>query len=199
MGTRDPVVGRTGRLSAISQRARRSALVRARGSAIAGIARYRHDPRRLRARKDYVVLDTATSGGGFPLYGAAYCATLNEFDRTLSVEPRNTKGSTENIPLIEAGKIDLGLATGEVTYEALAGVGRAPADLRIVSAMYPNSGLFVVRADSPYRTLGDLRGKSIAWGARGSGFVVLVRCVFDGLGLGLDQDFQPARFNRSLS
>ncbi len=144
-----------------------------------------------------VVLGTATPGGGFPLYGAAYCATLNEFDRTLAVEPRHTKGSTENIPLLEAGKIDLGLATGEVTYEALAGVGRAPADLRILSAMYPNSGLFVVRADSPHRAIADLRGQSIAWGARGSGFVVLARYVFDGLALDLDRDFRPTYLDQA--
>jgi TRAP transporter TAXI family solute receptor len=142
-------------------------------------------------QKTVVVLGTATPGGGFPLYGAAYSSTINEMDATLSVEPRNTKGSTENIPLIEAGKIDIGQATGEVTYEALAGIGRPKADLRIVNAMYSNSGMFIVRADGPYRALADLKGKPIAWGAKGSGFVVLARYVFDGLGMDINKDFQP--------
>lgn len=52
---------------------------------------------------DKVILGTATPGGGFPLYGGAFAETVNETDTTLSVEPRNTKGSTENIPLLEAG------------------------------------------------------------------------------------------------
>ena len=91
-----------------------------------------------RRMKTAVVLGTATPGGGFPVYGAAYASTLNEMDPTLSVEPKNTKGSTENIPLLEAGKIDIGQATGEVTYEALQGIGRAPANLRIINAMYSN-------------------------------------------------------------
>jgi hypothetical protein len=138
-----------------------------------------------------VVLGTATPGGGFPVYGAAYSSTLNEMDATLSVEPRNTKGSTENIPLLEAGKIDIGQATGEVTYEALQGIGRPKADLRIVNAMYSNFGMFVVRADSPARSIADLKGKPIAWGASGSGFVVLARYVFDGLGLDINRDFSP--------
>jgi len=142
-------------------------------------------------QKTSVVLGTATPGGGFPLYGAAYSSTINEMDATLSVEPKNTKGSTENIPLIESGGIHIGQATGEVTYEALAGIGRPPADLRIVNAMYSNSGMFIVRADGPYRTLADLKGKSIAWGAKGSGFVVLARYVFDGLGMDINKDFQP--------
>jgi uncharacterized protein len=144
-----------------------------------------------------VVLGTATPGGGFPVYGEAYSATLNEADPTLSVEPRNTKGSTENIPLLEAGKIDIGQATGEVTYEALAGIGRPKADLRIVNAMYSSFGMFVVRADSPYRTIADLKGKPIAWGASGSGFVVLARYVLDGLGLDLNKDFTPIYLERA--
>src|SRR5262245_39980504 len=95
-------------------------------------------------QKTVVVLGTATPGGGFPVYGEAYAATINAMDPTLSVEPRNTKGSTENIPLLEAGAIDIGQATGEVTYEALAGIGRQKAELRIVNAMYSNSGMFIV-------------------------------------------------------
>jgi len=142
-------------------------------------------------QKTAVVLGTATPGGGFPVYGAAYSSTLNEMDPTLSVEPRNTKGSTENIPLLEAGKIDIGQATGEVTYEALQGIGRPKADLRIINAMYSNFGMFVVRSDSPARTIADLKGKPIAWGASGSGFVVLARYVFDGLGLDINRDFLP--------
>ena len=141
--------------------------------------------------KTAVVLGTATPGGGFPVYGDAYAATLNEAEPALAIEPRNTKGSTENIPLLEAGKIDIGLATGEVTYEALAGIGRAKAELRIVNAMYASFGMFAVRADSPARTIADLRGKPIAWGASGSGFVVLARSVMDGLGLDIERDFAP--------
>ena len=133
---------------------------------------------------------TATPGGGFPVYGEAYAATINETDPALSVRPVNTKGSTENVPLLEAGKLDTGQVTGEVFYEAIAGIGRPPADLRILNAMYSNSGMFIVRADSPYKSIADLKGKAIAWGAAGSGFIVLARYVMDGLGLDMHRDFQ---------
>ncbi len=147
--------------------------------------------------KTIVIHGTATPGGGFPLYGAAFADTLNETDPSLSVQPRNTKGSTENVPLLEAGSLDTGQVTGEVTYEALAGIGRPPADLRILSAMYSNCGLFVVRADSPYRTFADLKGKPIAWGAGGSGFVVLARYVMDGLGLDMKKDFDAVLLDKA--
>ena len=140
--------------------------------------------------KTVVIHGTATPGGGFPVYGAAFADTINEIDTTLSVQPKNTKGSTENVPLLEAGSLDTGQVTGEVPYEAITGIGRPRANLKILSAMYSNTGMFIVRADSPYRTIADLKGKPIAWGAGGSGFVVLARYAMDGIGLDLDKDFQ---------
>src|SRR6267154_1567606 len=142
-------------------------------------------------QKATVVLGTATAGGGFQIYGEAYATALNESDPTLVVEQRSTKGSTENAPLLAEGKIDIGLLTGEVTYEALTGIGHPPANLMIINAMYPNSGMFMVRGDSPYRSIADLKGKPIAWGAAGSGFVVLARYVFDALGMDIGKDFSP--------
>src|SRR3989449_11308567 len=128
-----------------------------------------------------VILGTATPGGGFPVYGAAVAETINEIDPTLAVQPRNTKGSTENVPLLEAGQLDIALVQGEVAHEAFNGIGRSPADLKIVAAMYSTPGMFVVRADSPHRRVHDLCGKPVAFGARGSGLVILAKYVLDGL------------------
>ena len=106
-----------------------------------------------------VIFGTATPGGGFPLYGGAAAETINETDPSLSVEPRNTKGSAENILLLEAGELDIALVAGEPAYEAFAGISRRPTDLTIVTATYSNPGMFVVRGDSPYRSVRDLVGK----------------------------------------
>ena len=144
-----------------------------------------------------VSLGTATPGGGFPVYGEAVAATINELDPTLQVTPKNTKGSAENIPLLEAGKLDIALVQGEAALEALGGIGRAPADLRIIAAMYATPGMFVVRADSPYQTIEDLKGKPVAFGAKGSGLVLLARYVLDGLGLDRDRDFAAIFLDRA--
>ncbi len=104
--------------------------------------------------------------------------------------PKNTKGSTENVPLLEAGQLDIALVQGEVVHESLSGIGRAPANLRIIAAMYSTPGMYVVRADSPARSIADLKGKPVAFGAKGSGLVILARYVLDGIGLDQDQDFQ---------
>jgi len=138
--------------------------------------------------KTRVVLGTATPGGGFPLYGAALADTVNEVDGTLQVVPQNTKGSAENIPLLQAEKLDIALVQGEAALAVLHGAAQR---LPILFAMYATPGMFVARADAPYRTIADLRGKPVAFGARGSGLVLLAGYVLDGLGLDRDRDFVP--------
>jgi TRAP transporter TAXI family solute receptor len=137
-----------------------------------------------------VTLATATPGGGFPVFGQAFAEAIHATDPSLEIRQRNTKGSTENVPLLERGEVDLGLVQGEVAYEALTGVGRAPANLRILTAMYSTAGMFVVRGDAPYRSIADLKGQPVAFGARGSGLVILARYVLDGIGLDQQRDFQ---------
>ncbi len=148
-------------------------------------------------QKTIISLGTATAGGGFPLYGEAFAEVMNAADPTLSIEPRNTKGSNENIPLLEAGDLDIALVAGEPSYEAFMGIGRQATHLKILTAMYSSPGMFVVRADSPYKTIRDLVGKPVAFGAKGSGLPILSRYLLDGLGLKQDQDFQPIYLDRA--
>jgi hypothetical protein len=142
-------------------------------------------------------LGTATPGGGFPVYGAAFVTAVAEADPGLAIEAVNTKGSTENVPLLEAGRLDIALVQGEVVHESLTGIGRAPANLKIITAMYSTPGMFVVRADSPYRTIADLRRRPVAFGAAGSGLVILARYVLDGLGLDQNGDFAAIYLERA--
>jgi uncharacterized protein len=148
--------------------------------------------------KTTITLGTATPGGGFPLYGNAFAEIINGIDPTLAIEPRNTKGSNENIPLLDEGKLDIALVAGEPSYEAFMGLGGRPrTHARILTAMYSSPGMFVVRADSPYRTIRDLVGKPVVFGAKGSGLPILSRYLLDGLGLKQDEDFQSIYLDRA--
>jgi TRAP transporter TAXI family solute receptor len=148
-------------------------------------------------QKTTISLGTATPGGGFPLYGNAFAEVMNAADPSLAIEPRNTKGSNENIPLLEAGNLDIALVAGEPSYEAFMGIGRPATRLKILTAMYSSPGMFVVRADSPYKTIRDLVGHPVAFGAKGSGLPILSRYLLDGLGLKQDQDFQSIYLDRA--
>ena len=148
--------------------------------------------------KTTIVLGTATPGGGFPLYGNAFSEVMNAADDTLAIEPRNTKGSNENIPLLEQDKLDIGLVAGEPAYEAFLGLGGRPkTNAKILTAIYSSPGMFVVRADSPYKTISDLRGQPVAFGAKGSGLPILSRYILDGLGLKQDEDFKSIYLDRA--
>ncbi|MDI4238912.1 TAXI family TRAP transporter solute-binding subunit [Bradyrhizobium sp. Arg237L] len=147
--------------------------------------------------KTTIGLGTATPGGGFPLYGNAFAEVMNAADPSLSIEPRNTKGSNENIPLLEAGQLDIATVAGEPAYEAFMGIGRPATKLKILTAMYSSPGMFVVRADSPYRTIRDLVGQPVAFGAKGSGLPILSRYILDGIGLKQDEDFKSIYLDRA--
>jgi len=142
-------------------------------------------------------LGTATPGGGFPLYGNSFVQVMNAADPTLAIVPRNTRGSNENIPLLETGELDLGLVAGEPAYQAFMGIDRPATKLKILTAIFSSPGLFVVRADSPYKTIRDLVGQPIAFGAKGSGLPILSRYILDGLGLRQDQDFKSIYLDRA--
>ena len=127
-----------------------------------------------------LVLGTATPGGGFPLYGDAFAEVINAQDPTLGVQPRNTKGSGENVPLLEEGKLDIALVAGEFVNAALA---KPDTRLRIISAIYATPGMFIVPADSPIRKIADLKGRAVVLGAQASGITLLGRNVLDFLGI----------------
>lgn len=133
---------------------------------------------------------TATKGGGFQLYGQHVTEVINASDTRLEVKVLATRGSRHNLELLEAGEVDVGQVEGNAARIALDGIGRPAADLKVLSVMYPNPGMFVVRGDSKYRSIDDLKGQPIAFGTKASGLRILANDVLDGLGLKPDKDFQ---------
>lgn len=127
-----------------------------------------------------LILGTATPGGGFPVYGDAFADMVNAQDPKLAIQAKNTKGSAENVPLLETNQLDLGLVAGEIASAALAKPGTR---LRIITAMYSSPGMFAVRGDSPVRAIADLKGLPVVLGTQGSGLTVLGRGVLEVLGI----------------
>jgi TRAP transporter TAXI family solute receptor len=127
-----------------------------------------------------LVLGTATPGGGFPVYGDAFADMVNAQDPSLHIQTRSTKGSGENVPLLEAGKLDIALVAGEVANAVLAKPDTA---LRVVSAMYSTPGMFIVRADSPHRSIADLKDRPVVLGTQASGVTLLGRNILQALGI----------------
>jgi TRAP transporter TAXI family solute receptor len=137
-----------------------------------------------------LVLGTATPGGGFPVFGDAFAEIVNAQEPGLKLQTRNTKGSTENVPLLEDGKLDLALVAGEIASSALA---KPETRLRIVTAIYSSPGVFMVRGDSAFRTISDLRGRPVVLGTQASGVTALGRTVLKAL----DVEVQPITLEKA--
>jgi TRAP transporter TAXI family solute receptor len=124
------------------------------------------------------------------LYAQAFVVTMRAVDSLLEIKGRPTKGSGENVRLLESGEVDLALVSGEVVHDVMAGLNRPAGKFKVVTVMYSTPGVFVVLADSRCRSISDLKGRPVVWNLQGSGLAVQAHYVMDGLGLDLDKDFE---------
>ncbi len=145
-----------------------------------------------------VIMGTATPGGGFELYGGVLAEEVNKSVSDLNLLARNTRGSRQNIPLLEQGTLDVALVASLPAYEAFQGVKRdKPTELKIITAIYPTFGAFAVKGDSPAKTYSDLVGQKVAWGTSSSGLTLLGKYVNEALGLDRDKDFEAVYLERA--
>ena len=135
-------------------------------------------------------LGTALAGGGVEIYGLALIDGLRSVDPTFEIRAITTKGILDNVARLEDGTLDMALVFGEVAHELFAGIGRPRTKLTILSVMYSTPGMFVVRSDSRYRSIADLKGRRVVWNTKGGGLALQARYVLEGLGLDPDKDFE---------
>lgn len=140
-----------------------------------------------------VVLATATPGGGFPAFGAAFADAIRKADPALTIATQASGGSVENLAPLQAGRVDLGLVQGEYAYPALASAD----GVTVLAPMYPTPGLFAVPAASPIRSVADLRGRTVVLGTHQSGLTVMARSALAASGLDPDRDIHPILLDRA--
>lgn len=120
---------------------------------------------------EYMTLGTGSSGGTYHAYGQALARLLTR-ELDLQVLTRPTEGPAENIKLLEAGEIQLGLVTLGVAQQGWNGSGawtngRQLRAMRALFPMYDTPFQFIVRQDSSVSSIGDLGGKRIGVGPAG--------------------------------
>jgi TRAP transporter TAXI family solute receptor len=111
------------------------------------------------------------------------------------VVPLVTPGGEENLRLLRERKVSLALAQGDAALDAYRGSGSFTAvgphpTLRAAGSLYPEPVHVLVRADSPFSSPADLRGRGVAIGEQGSASRTTALRVLEAHGLRLE-DVRP--------
>jgi TRAP transporter TAXI family solute receptor len=114
-----------------------------------------------------VGLGTSPQGTMTYAVGAAVAKTLTA-EGGIQARVQPSSGTGAMIPLVNDGEIDLGFCNTLELYDAYHGVGtfqgRKNPNLRTLAVIFPiKVGLFV-RADSPIKTVADMKGHTMAYG-----------------------------------
>lgn len=120
------------------------------------------------SKKTFVTLGTAPYGGAFQPVGDAIASVLGEYN----VQVNGTKGSQQNIRMLDKNEIQLGMSNGAISFHAVRGTGGwdKKYDIRSIATLAPNVGLFITKRDSGIKMISDLKGKRVVVGPAGAGF-----------------------------
>jgi TRAP transporter TAXI family solute receptor len=135
------------------------------------------------------VIASNPQGSVFYAASAALGKLLDEkLKMQVRVQPMG--GSSTYIPLLNRGEVDFGLTNVDDSMTSFKGTGnfRQPnPNLRLMAAVFPLTLGALVPADSPMKSIADLKGKTLPWGynAQTTGRV-LQQAVLASAGLTMD-------------
>ena len=133
------------------------------------------------------VLTGGTSGVYYPL-GMALAKVYGDKIEGARTQVQSTRGSVENLILLQQGKGEIAFTLGDSLKLAWEGNEEAGFEakldkLRGVAAIYPNYIQIVASKASNIKSLADLKGKSLSVGAPKSGTELNARAIFKAAGL----------------
>lgn len=142
---------------------------------------------------DYYFSDkplTILTGGTSGVYYQMGNAMAKMYGETLGAHTsaQTTSASAENTAKVSRGKAELGFAMADTVADAYNGQGNfekfgAIKNIRAVASLYPNFMQIVTTKSTGIESLEDLRGKSLAVGALGSGTEIMAKRILEGVGL----------------
>jgi len=145
-----------------------------------------------------LVMGTGSTGGTYFALGGAMANAINNklADMQITVTAQSTGASVENMNLINAGEMDLGIAMNNVAADAHEGTGAfkdsgAVTNVKAIGVVYNEVYQIVANAaTTKAKSVEELKGLKIAVGPAGSGTVGLTQLIFEAAGLDIDKDIQ---------
>ena len=132
---------------------------------------------------------TSLSSNG-QILGSAMCDIVNSHLPGLKNSVIISAGSGENAFLLADKEAELAIMTPDVSYQCLKGLDPyGEIEMYAVTKTFTNETVFAVRADSGITSMEDLKGKTVAVGAVGSGPYELAKAVLEA-GYGIWDDIE---------
>ena len=132
-------------------------------------------------------------------WSAGIADVINRNVKGVRMTAEETKGYVANIRLLQKGELEASMATSLSAYEAYAGTGNfkdgEKGQIMSWMAITPVAMHVITLADSPVKSLADLKGKRIGMGQPGGTSMLDADAFMETLGLKADTDFKPFRVN----
>lgn len=155
------------------------------------------------ARREFLSLGTAGTGGIYYPIGGALASRLSVADSARQYTAEVTGGSVENVNRLREGQIDMGFSLAVTVYEAYHGerdYEEPFGDLRIIAPLYPNLVHVLVPRGSTVNSLAELGGARISVGSAGSGTEQVARQILEAYGFSYeDVDARYLTFSESAA
>ncbi len=136
-------------------------------------------------------LATASVGGSYFPVGNAIAQVLSDAFPGVVVTAEASSGSSQNIRMLDADQVDLGLGNAAVTFPAIRGAEGFDRAFPVQAVISLQSSVMTVvaRQGSGISTLSDLAGKRVALGPAGAGWDYFMRPALAAHGVSYE-DFQ---------
>ena len=111
------------------------------------------------------VIGLATTKGGATAQIATALAKVISEKSDLEVRPQELANTSQYLPLVNSGKVELGIANLPQTYYAVTGTGMSPGkpnpNLLLIARLFPFAAGLVATDKSGMKTYADLKGKHV--------------------------------------
>ena len=143
-----------------------------------------------------LILGTASRGGTYVIYGG-FVARLITRHAGVAVDTRETGGPNDNIALLTAKKIDLGMTTMGIANQAWNASadwtkGKKFRDIRALFPMYDTPFHFVVLEKSDIRSVRDMAGRKVGVGPKAGTPGTYFPLMFKALGVSANVQYGGA-------
>jgi hypothetical protein len=136
-----------------------------------------------------LILATGGTAGTYYPFGGSIAKIWNSKIPGMNVTAQATGASAENVRLVNKKEAELALVqsdTVDFAFNAKETFKEKLSNMNAIAVLYPEIIQLVVRADSPAKSFGDLKGMKMGVGAPGSGTEANFRQLLDVYGLTKD-------------